>query len=170
MGDLAITGVADGQRLDFDHVLGSLYQGGKIRPERSYRPFSMIVLCSKEWQPEMPRYVGKIVRPRFDDAESIGGRDFERIVRGARAVAAELARGGTVLVTCSAGLNRSGLVAGIALGIRYRLDGEQIVTAIRRARQHAADRIGHSHALSNETFEKIVIEQARKHAALEHRA
>jgi protein-tyrosine phosphatase len=108
----------------------------------------MIVLCSEEHQPRMAKYRGRIVRPAFDDTIWPNDREVASAFAGARKVADELYRGGRVLVTCSAGLNRSGLVTGLALCMATKLHPEQIVKRIRRARGEDA--------LSNRTFEKMV--------------
>ncbi|MBT8453022.1 MAG: dual specificity protein phosphatase family protein [Deltaproteobacteria bacterium] len=114
----------------------------------TYKPFSMIVLCSKEHQPRMARYRGRIVRPAFEDTLYPHDKEHQAALVAAKKVANELYNGGRVLVTCTAGLNRSGLVTGLALCMGTTLHGENIVRLIRRARGEDA--------LSNRTFEKIV--------------
>jgi hypothetical protein len=133
---------------DFDKVSPRLYQGGKVDGRFTYKPFSMIVLCSEEHQPRMARYRGRIVRPAFDDTLYPNEKERKAALAAAKKVANELYNGGRVLVTCSAGLNRSGLVTGLALCMGTRLHGDQIVRLIRTARGEQA--------LSNRTFEKIV--------------
>jgi protein-tyrosine phosphatase len=110
----------------------------------------MLVLCSVEHQPRMARYRGAIVRPAFNDTIYPRPTEVKAAFSAARRVAAELYRGGRVLVTCSAGLNRSGLVTGLALCMGTKMHPMNIVAAIRRARGE--------HALSNHAFEKIVLD------------
>jgi hypothetical protein len=145
---------------NFDRVSARLYQGGRVDGRYAYKPFDMIVLCSEEHQPRMSRFHGKIVRPRFDDTLYPNERETAAAFAAAKQVAGELYKGGVVLVTCSAGLNRSGLVTGLALCMGTKLHGEQIVTLIRRARG--------DWALGNRTFEKMVRDFAQGKAR--HRA
>lgn len=63
------------------------------------------------------------------------------------AIAAEVREGKCALVTCAAGLNRSGLVTGFTLRA-LGLDGDRAVRAIRAARSPSA--------LSNASFAKLV--------------
>ncbi len=139
--------------LDFDQVSPRLYQGGKTDPDRSYGPFTMIVLCAEECQPKLPRFRGRVLRPAFDDTARPTERELARARAAALEVAKEITRGGRVLVTCAAGLNRSGLVVGLALNHVTKLTADQIITRIRAARGE--------HALCNPTFARIVTDGNR---------
>jgi protein-tyrosine phosphatase len=136
------------QRLDANKVAPRLYQGGRVDGRVSYRPFTMLVLCSEEHQPRMERFRGKLVRPAFSDTVWPTERELTRAFSAARRAAGELYNRGRVLVTCTAGLNRSGLVTGLALCFGTHLPGDQIVDMIRAARGDSA--------LGNHAFEKIV--------------
>ena len=50
-------------------------------------------------------------------------------------VAQELAKGKRVLVTCQAGINRSALVAGLAMVIHFRCSGVEAIARIRKYRK-----------------------------------
>lgn len=130
-----------------------LYQGGRADGRHTYKPFTMLVLCAEEHQPRMDRFRGKIVRPAFSDTLRPNERELARAFAAGKRVASELYMRGRVLVTCQAGLNRSGLVTGLALCFGTRMSGDQIVDAIRRARGDAA--------LGNYAFEKIIRDLAQ---------
>jgi protein-tyrosine phosphatase len=137
----------------FNKVSSKLYQGSVPDPASSYESFSMIVLCAQEKQPELPRFKGTILRPAFDDTLMPTDQDIRRARDAAACVGAELMRGGRVLVTCAAGLNRSGLVTGLALTMMTRLSATEIVRMIRAARSEDA--------LGNETFHAMLFSAAR---------
>jgi protein-tyrosine phosphatase len=63
-------------------------------------------------------------------------------------VAKTVAQGQRVLVTCAKGLNRSGLIAALALGQLTTMSGSQIITHIRKYRGPLA--------LSNPHFQAII--------------
>jgi hypothetical protein len=135
--------------LDADPVVDGLWQGGALDPDRSYRPFTMIVLCARELQPTLPRFAGRVVRPAFDDTLYPTAREIAAAVRGAAQVVDEFARGGQVLVTCAAGRNRSGLVMGLALVRLKGAPGPRIIELIRDARG--------PEALSNRRFAQLIV-------------
>lgn len=135
-------------KLDIDRVASRLHQGGRVDETHHYPEFSMIVLCAREIQPAMSRFGGKVIHAPFDDTHSPTERDLARAVDAACAVVREITIGGRVLVTCSMGWNRSGLVVGLALNQLTGLPAHRIVELIRKARGEDA--------LSNQTFERIV--------------
>ena len=67
--------------------------------------------------------------------------------RASDAVATCLRRGERVLVTCQAGINRSALVAGLAMVKAYGYAGDQALRAVRANRRNATHV-----ALCNPTF------------------
>ena len=134
--------------MDFDKVAPRLYQGGKLDARKAYQPFTMIVLCAEELQPRLTRFRGKVIRGGIDDTLWPNEREKKFAFSAASKVAAELRRGGRVLVTCAAGWNRSGLVTGLALCMSTRMHPNEIVRRIQAARGE--------HALSNRTFKQIV--------------
>jgi predicted protein tyrosine phosphatase len=138
--------------LPYNEVTDKLCQGSVPDPASSYEQFTMIVLCAQECQPELPRFKGRILRPAFDDTPNPSNADVDRARTAASEVGAELMRGGRVLVTCAMGLNRSGLVTGLALVITTRLSPIKIVERIRTARGE--------HALCNSTFAKMIFSAA----------
>jgi hypothetical protein len=130
-------------------IIPGLWQGSKppAGPEVG-RVADLLVLCAMEYQPGPRSYPGlaRIVRARLDDAEPTP-RELAEAEAAARQVAMSLASHLVCLVTCQAGLNRSGLVSGLAL--RYLgFSGREAVRLVRRARGEKA--------LSNPWFRKIV--------------
>jgi len=130
-------------------IIPGLWQGSRppAGPEIG-RVVDLLALCAMEHQPDSRSYPGlaHIVRARLDDAEPTQ-RELAEATDAARLVATSLASGMVCLVTCQAGLNRSGLVSGLAL--RYLgFSGREAVRLVRRARGE--------NALSNPWFRKIV--------------
>lgn len=137
--------------LDYNKIWARLYQGSRpVDLTCDYAPFSMVVLCSEEWQPELPNYKGRLIRAGFNDTVTPTQKDLQTAVAAAEIVFSELVKGGTVLVTCTAGRNRSGLVTGLVLG--RKLPAQDVVTAIRAARG--------PQALSNPMFLELVARTA----------
>lgn len=146
-------------QLDADCVADRLYGGGRLYQGSAIdagtwtvldTTFSMVVLCAEELQDAPLQLRLQIVRAGFRDTPWPSRDDLAAAARAARTVVGELTRGGRVLVTCAAGLNRSGLVTGLALGHAIG-SGEDAVRLIRRARGNAA--------LGNPTFYRIVRER-----------
>lgn len=148
---------------DFDRVHPRLYQGGAVFPHLAYPGFTMVVLCADDHQVEMPRFRGKVVHAPFDDHGRMPMDERDRMIAHTAAlrVAREIMREGRVLVTCAAGMNRSGLVTGLALIRLTRWSVDEIVGRIRRARMAAAQNLGYPRALHNDAF---VAELRRAHA------
>jgi len=136
----------------FNKVTEKLYQGSVPDDAHAYDGFTMIVLCAQERQPALPKFRGKVLRPAFDDTANPTADEMERARKAASEVGTEIMRGGRVLVTCAAGLNRSGLVTGLALTMTTRMPALEIVRAIRAARGEDA--------LSNPTFHQHVFAAA----------
>jgi len=143
--------------LDADPIAERLWQGA-WPPEGEYVRlcgFTMLVLCAVEVQPPAQAYPGVVVvHAPNDDTERMTPGQWRGALRAARRVTGEVRRGGRVLVTCAAGLNRSGLVTALVL---HELRGSdlgigRIVEMIRAARQGA---------LSNPAF----VERLERHAA-----
>lgn len=145
-------------QLDISKVAPRLYQGS-APTDLAYVGFTMIVLCAEEYQPELPAFQGKIVRAGFNDTPKPTPQDLDTAARASEEVFAELVRGGRVLVTCAAGLNRSALVVGMVLG--RRLPANDVIAAIRHARGERA--------LSNPTFRQIVEVCAVKTVSVQQR-
>ena len=133
--------------IDCNHIYthkdgGALFQGsmppvGSIVSESK---FDVLVLCALENQDERELYTGvEIIRAPGDDVQQwpIDSVDLENWVRAARLVAERVAEGKDVLVTCMAGLNRSGFVTALALHHLTSWDGVKCVWWIQRRRKSA---------------------------------
>lgn len=138
--------------MPYSQVTDQIFQGSVPDPTSSYDNFSMIVLCAEEQQPELPRFKRRILRPAFNDTPHPTNAEIARARGAASEVGTELMRGGRVLVTCAAGLNRSGLVTGLVLIMTTRLSPIDIIKGIRAARGDLA--------LSNPAFTKLIFSGA----------
>ncbi len=104
----------DTEALDASNVFQRLWVGSAPPTDRELGTFTLIALCAREYQPERVSWRGRVTRmPLLDDVPSRD--DIHAAVVGARQVATELQRGGTVLVTCQVGRNRSAWVAAMAM-------------------------------------------------------
>lgn len=81
-------------------------------------------------------------------------RTLEHADLAAAEVVGALRKGHRVLVTCNAGLNRSGLVVGLVLVRFYGLSGEEAAARVSLARGPKA--------LGNETFRMQLLRQPRR--------
>ncbi|MFM2152758.1 MAG: hypothetical protein RL199_1193 [Pseudomonadota bacterium] len=104
--------------LDADEVADRLWQGGAPPLDARVRRagFDLLVLCAEEYQPPEEAFAGvRVLHAPNEDAPDITPRQWRGALDASREVAAALRRGEKVLVTCAAGLNRSGLVSALAM-------------------------------------------------------
>ncbi len=114
---------------------------GSFPPSGRYRWVSVIVLCAKELQPSSVQYPGVLVihAPLDDDPRrELTEIEAATAIRTAKTVARYLATGNRVLVTCAMGLNRSALVAGLAMLIAYDMPADAVIERIRAQRDPQA--------------------------------
>lgn len=118
-------------------VLPRLWQGGVPKPGRY--DLDLIVLAASEYQPTVDKFPGAELLhvPLPDDWRGLTATAREKlyatVVAASREVADWHRAGKRVLVTCGAGLNRSGLITGVALReLGYTAD--EALALIRRAR------------------------------------
>jgi hypothetical protein len=134
------------RELDADEIIPGLYQGS-VPPEGHllrYLGFSMLVLAARGHQPSARRFPGVAVlhAPLDDHWEPLTVEESLLIRVIGRMVADEMVGGGLVLVTCQAGINRSGIIAAMAL-CHLGFTPRQAVRRIRYCRPGA---------LSNQSF------------------
>ena len=129
--------------IDASNVFNRLWVGSRPPSDRDLPAFEVIALCAQEYQPRMEAYRGLVLRCAVPDSVLDPNQLF-LVTRTARSVASALARQQSVLVTCYAGLNRSALVASLALAMVTRMSSDELI-ALMRARRDA-------HCLSNEHF------------------
>jgi hypothetical protein len=139
------------QFLDANEVIPRLWQGGKPAPGQY--SFDLIVLAADEYQPSAEKFPGAQVLhvPLPDDWRGLTTAAraalYASATKAGETVAAWYRAGKNVLVTCGAGLNRSGLVNGLALrNLGY--SGDDAVALIQRARG--------PRALAGRTFARFI--------------
>jgi protein-tyrosine phosphatase len=110
-----------------------------------------IVLAAMEYQPPAEVFPGaEVLHAPLDDDPRRPMREDEIVTAAKMAarVARRLRAGRRVLVTCAMGLNRSALIAALAMHDVFGMGADEIVTRLRRARG--------AWALSNPNFERLV--------------
>jgi hypothetical protein len=128
------------REIDANEIIPGLYQGS-IPPEgpllRS-AGVGMLVLAAIEHQPSARRFPGVAVlhAPLDDHLDPMTLEEVLLIRVMGQLVAEHVAGGGAVLVTCQAGLNRSGIITAAAL-CQLGLSPRQAVRQIRRQRPGA---------------------------------
>jgi len=136
-------------KAEASEIVPGLFVGSK--PAHGRHEVDVIVLAAEEYQPHATRFPGaEVIHVPIDDAPSRPMRPDEitGAVRTGKAVARHLRAGRRVLVTCAMGLNRSALVAAIAMHDVYGTGADEIIARIRGARGRWA--------LSNPNFEKLL--------------
>lgn len=108
-----------------------------------------LCLCAMEFQPEDSAFPGveTVLRCPIDDAEPTPAM-IRMVKQASQGVANSLAMGKRTLVVCHMGLNRSALVAALAL-IRLGVKPSAAVEAIKQARG--------KHCFSNRWFEQVAL-------------
>jgi protein-tyrosine phosphatase len=97
--------------------------------------FDALVLCANNWQPASSQYPGvEVHHAPFRDAPDVTKKELKTALRAAEWAAERLTQGKTVLVTCMAGLNRSGLVTALSLSMAAGFDPATCGELVRSAR------------------------------------
>ncbi len=133
--------------LDASQVFNRLWVGARPPFDRDLPDFDVLVLCAQELQPERVAFHGMTVRCPIPDGR-LEPRQIARVLMTSRTVTEALTAGQRVLVTCSAGINRSPLVASLALARMTRMSADELVLLMRRTRNQQA--------LCNPHFREIV--------------
>lgn len=146
---------------DFDPIIPlSLYQGSWPPGGDELKNalgFDVVVLCAFENQGESNEYLDiEVVRAPGDDVEQwpIEEGDLNEWKAAARVVAQHVKAGKKVLVTCVAGLNRSGMVIALALHELYGWSGDRCIEHIQSHRADALFRKAFRRHLSAYVREK----------------
>lgn len=105
---------------------------GACPPPADLPAFDLLILAAQEYQPDLP-FHGRIIRCPIPNAP-LSVHQISMAIVTAKEVTEAMARGRRTLVTCVTGLNRSALVAGLALGRLTRMSVDQIVDHMRRRR------------------------------------
>lgn len=145
--------------LDADEIVENLWQGGYPRYPDQVKAsgFSMLVMCAGELQDPASDYPGVelLYAPNSDDYVCKIPRDLLKIaVDAGKTVAQAVKDGRKVLVTCAAGINRSGLVSALALHFLYGWPGTECIKQVKAKRVNQAyDMV----ALDNPRFREVLL-------------
>jgi protein-tyrosine phosphatase len=121
------------EALEASNVYPKLWIGSRPPVTARMPAFSMLVLCAAEYQPDRMVFPGVVLHAPLHDHRPTAS-EVHVAAAAARRVAAELQRGGRVLVTCHAGLNRSALVAALGVMQVCRMPAAEIVAMFRQRR------------------------------------
>lgn len=131
-------------------VAPGLFVGSKPDPGR-HACVDVIVLAAEEHQLSADLFPGaEVLHAPLDDdpSRSMRADEIGIAARAAARVARRLRAGKKVLCTCAMGLNRSSLVAALAMQDVWGMGADEIVARIRKARG--------MWALSNPNFEQLL--------------
>lgn len=154
--------------VECDEIVPGIWQGSYPEPGRevSASGFDVLVLCAIELQTEAEEYPGVRVihAPNEDDSSKpLSRAKLNLALKAAKQVVAAVQEGKKVLVTCAAGLNRSGLVTGISLHLLHGWEGPECVRRIQEKRTPLTTREGDVlTALCNPEFVKALVKLAKK--------
>lgn len=146
-------------KLDFSEIVPNLYQGGYPGPgsQVAEAGFDILVLSAREYQRSHVYFPGvKVIPAPNNDSPThfpLTAEDLKIAVRAAFKVAHAVQEGEKVLVTCAAGMNRSGLISALAIHILYGWSGDQCIRVVREKRGPKAD--GY-YPLSNSQFVSVL--------------
>jgi len=147
--------------LDMQWIIPGLAQGSYPEPLKdAFRVADVLVLCAKELQARnVNAPPGKmIIRIPMDDDiyRPVNRQNAMRFHQTAELVANHVRAGRRVLVTCAAGMNRSGVVTALALMRVVRMPPRNAIALIRQRRPRQGD----AYPLMNPLFQQF-IENAR---------
>lgn len=142
--------------LDADEIVPGLWQGSLPKPGGLVQSagFQTLVLCAREYQLPKTDFPGVTVIHAPNDDHSAFPLDRDKLqvaLNAAHEVAQAVREGQQVLVTCAAGLNRSGLVSGLTLHLLFGWPGVKCVARVRKYRPNSKVHPGHG-ALGNGEF------------------
>lgn len=133
-----------------DAVIPGLFIGPKPPPGRR-SDVDVIVLAAMEYQPPAVLFPGvEVIHAPLDDDPSrpMTANEIEIAIKAGRRVARRLRAGRRILSTCAMGLNRSSLIAALAMSETHGMSADEIIRRVRRARG--------AWALSNPNFERLL--------------
>lgn len=133
-------------------IVPGLFVGSRPFPGRRPRvDVDTIVLAAIEYQPPAELFPeAEVIHVPLDDDSSRPLRDAEILAatKAGNLVARRLREGRRVLVSCAMGLNRSALIAALAIHEVYGMNADEIIARIRQARG--------SWALTNPNFSRLL--------------
>lgn len=117
--------------------------------------FQVLVLCAREYQPAGTVFPGlTVIHAPNDDHCFVTKEDLRLAVNAASRVAEHLKAGQKILITCLAGINRSGLVAALTIHKALGYSGRSCIDLV-RAKRRLAD--GDDVALTNTFFVEALL-------------
>jgi len=141
---------------DVNEIYTNLWQGacpprGNLVASKGY---NLLVLTASEWQrSDVYENVDVITIPLEDDLdESKILSQHGLICTTAKSIALRIESGQKVLITCMAGVNRSGLLSAVTLHYVTGLTGEACIKQVKSRRRGA---------LFNKTFQKYICETCK---------
>ena len=140
--------VGRGQQLiDMNEIIPGLHQGSKPPQGKILRRLGVraLVLAAEEYQPPASRFPGLRVfhAPLDDHRRPLSKAEWNRILGAAKFAARNVLDGRRTLVTCAAGLNRSGIISAGTVSFLTGLSGSDAVELVQSRRDWA---------LCNESF------------------
>lgn len=126
--------------IDASEIIPGLWQGGEppLGTAVALHGFHTLVLCAREIQPDKEQFPGvEVIYAPNDDEPSkypFTLKDLKVAVKASSGVASALLEGHNVLVTCAAGINRSGLVVALTLHRLYGWGGAKCIEHVRKKR------------------------------------
>lgn len=141
--------------LDADEIAPFLWQGSLPTPGPAVREagFQVLVLCAREYQLKPEEFPGvRVIHAPNDDSVMfpLTREKLGVAVGAAREVADAVRTGKKALVTCAAGLNRSGLVSALTLHLLNGWAGDHCVAVVRKFRPRS--RVHPGRTLRNADF------------------
>jgi protein-tyrosine phosphatase len=126
---------------DAHNILPKLWQGSAPRPGRSVSRdgFQALVLAAEELQLPGKLFPGVRVAhaPLDDHYDPLTAHEWDVIISAANFVAHNVKRGRRTLVTCQAGLNRSGIITAMAVCLLTGAGGFDAVELVKKRRPDA---------------------------------
>lgn len=128
--------------LDADEVAPNIFQASIPTRGTLLRDhgFDVVVLCASSYQPPASEFPGvHVIHAPNEDEQDWPPPKFrlQEAMRAAKEVAALVKQGKRALITCQAGLNRSGLVSALVIHLIYGWSGERCVRQVQKRREDA---------------------------------
>ena len=143
------------QAIDAANITTRLWVGCRPPADRDLPEFDVLVLCALEYQPNPVAFHGQVMRCPLPDAQ-LTDHQVAHALMVARAVATSLTSGRRVLISCANGLNRSTLVAALALMLVTRMGADELVELIQRTARRRVDRRRSRDAPFNPHFHAVL--------------
>jgi len=128
--------------IDAHHISSGVWQGSVPAHGTTLRDagFTMLVLCAMEHQPSADNFPGiEVIHAPNDDDDSRRptSNELRIAIDASQHVLRALQAERQVLVTCWAGLNRSGLVSALALRKHLGISGSSAIKVVQMMRPKA---------------------------------